>query len=761
MRPTTRASTDEQRAAVERPHAAASARACPGKAVAERRVIAAGDYLAGEFQHDADGRCAGRTSGHRRPHRRPDHRRRRAARRDRGLPPRAARLRRHRRGGPRRARRPGGHRHHQRAAHRGARALAGDLARRAETERALRDITARIAALREPEVILDRVVEEAQRLLGTDGAHLTRMGEDGTYLVPVVVAGGDGRRDPRPGCSACDFPLGGGINGLAAEQGGPIWTSDYLADPRIPHEPRRRRRRRRGWACAAWRRRRSARPVARSSARSRSRRATPRSFEPEELDLLQGLADQAAIAITNSTLLTRLTPGGGALPRPRPDDAGRHLARGSGGPFTFMADGGEALFGWAPEEVIGLHFAVLTAEESLPMALENFARRSRDPDLVRARPRSCSSARRHDVPGRGHDGLGLRGRSVGRRPGHRPRRHRAGAASSASCASRRSATASSSRTRRTSSSRPTPRAASRSCPMPMERMTGCRPTRSSAMHFSNDGRRVVPRDRRDRLGGAHGRADAAGRRASTCSGTGRPARPRRGQRDRDGRCRWPVRRGVHGSTRDIGERERLERELRESEERYRFLVEYSPDLVCSTDAEGRFTFCPRRSRGRCSGSSRPSSSASLRDDRRTERHAATAGGRFRWLVAPIRAQVPPDATAVLRTRDGRRSPWSRSARSGIDGRRAVRRGIHGAARDVSERDRLERDLRRQAGELAAGEERAHLARELHDSVTQALFSMTLVSRSVELLLDRDPEAAGPSWPSCATSSARRWPRCAR
>ena len=68
-------------------------------------------------------------------------------------------------------------------------------------------------------------------------------------------------------------------------------------------------------------------------------------------------------------------------------------------------------------------------------------------------------------------------------------------------------------------------------------------------------------------------------------------------------------------------------------------------------------------------------------------------------------------------------------------------GAHGAARDVGERDRLERDLRRQAGELAAGEERAHLARELHDSVTQALFSMTLVSRSVEMLLDRDPEAA--------------------
>jgi signal transduction histidine kinase len=69
------------------------------------------------------------------------------------------------------------------------------------------------------------------------------------------------------------------------------------------------------------------------------------------------------------------------------------------------------------------------------------------------------------------------------------------------------------------------------------------------------------------------------------------------------------------------------------------------------------------------------------------------------------------------------------------------RGVHGAVRDLRERERLERDLRRQAADLAAAEERAHLARELHDSVTQALFSMTLVTRSIELLLDRDLDAA--------------------
>ena len=74
----------------------------------------------------------------------------------------------------------------------------------------------------------------------------------------------------------------------------------------------------------------------------------------------------------------------------------------------------------------------------------------------------------------------------------------------------------------------------------------------------------------------------------------------------------------------------------------------------------------------------------------------------------------------------------------VDGRFA---GAHGAVRDISERERLEGDLRSQAAELAASQERAHLARELHDSVTQALFSMGLTLRTLEILLDTDPEAA--------------------
>ena len=197
------------------------------------------------------------------------------------------------------------------------------VAKRADTERALRDITARIAALREPEVILDRVVEEARRLLGTDGAHLTRMGEDGTYLVPVVVAGAIDA-ETQAWLLGMRFPLGGGINGLAAELGEPVWTSDYIADPRIPHDANddevAERLGLRGMAAAPLRA-----PGGEVIGTLAISSATPREFEPEELDLLQGLADQAAIAITNSTLLDPPDRVRGALPLPRRERAGPRL----------------------------------------------------------------------------------------------------------------------------------------------------------------------------------------------------------------------------------------------------------------------------------------------------------------------------------------------------------------------------------------------------------------------------------------------------
>jgi len=66
---------------------------------------------------------------------------------------------------------------------------------------------------------------------------------------------------------------------------------------------------------------------------------------------------------------------------------------------------------------------------------------------------------------------------------------------------------------------------------------------------------------------------------------------------------------------------------------------------------------------------------------------------------------------------------------------------------------------------AALEERHRIARELHDSISQALFSMTLHTRALELAAQRGAHASDdrltPGWRSCGTSRRARWPRCGR
>ncbi len=182
---------------------------------------------------------------------------------------------------------------------------------------------------------------------------------------------------------------------------------------------------------------------------------------------------------------------------------------------------------------------------------------------------------------------------------------------------------------------------------------------------------------------------------------------------------------------------RLFARLRASEERYRFIVERAPDLLFTTDAAGAFEFlsdtCERLTGWRpeelvgrpfttiVHPSSRPEVRASwgamLSDPSRE--------GRLRFL------QV---------RRDGRANPVESSARAIFtdDGQFA---GVQGITRDVSELDRIEQDRRLHAAELAVAQERAHLARELHDSVTQALFSMTLQTAAVDRLVERGETAA--------------------
>ncbi|MGH3823084.1 MAG: histidine kinase, partial [Pseudonocardiaceae bacterium] len=63
--------------------------------------------------------------------------------------------------------------------------------------------------------------------------------------------------------------------------------------------------------------------------------------------------------------------------------------------------------------------------------------------------------------------------------------------------------------------------------------------------------------------------------------------------------------------------------------------------------------------------------------------------------------------------------------------------LDGVIFDLTARKQAEEELRAHRAQQAASEERARIARELHDSVSQALFSITLHARAAELALERD------------------------
>ncbi|HXI44998.1 MAG TPA: GAF domain-containing protein [Candidatus Acidoferrales bacterium] len=100
---------------------------------------------------------------------------------------------------------------------------------KAATERSLSEIAARVAAARDPQLILQTVADEACRLIGADGAHLTLLADDGATLVPAVVAGGS---DPASAAwlTTSRFSLGSGLHGRAAATREVLWTDDSLRD---------------------------------------------------------------------------------------------------------------------------------------------------------------------------------------------------------------------------------------------------------------------------------------------------------------------------------------------------------------------------------------------------------------------------------------------------------------------------------------------------------------------------------------------------
>ncbi len=606
-----------------------------------------------------------------------------------------------------------------------------ETARRAASEHALHDIAGRLAVLGDPGEVLGRIVDEARRLLQSDGAHLTQMSEDGTHVYPVVI---DGAMDEatRDWMRTQEFPIGGGINGLAAGTGEVVWTEDYLADPRIPHEPDdvdvAERMGLRGMAAAPLRA-----PGGEVIGTLAVSYRAPRAIDADELSLLQGLADHAAIALANSRLLERLGTSEARyryLVQSSPDLIWSADAEGR---FTFLSDRSVEFFGYGPDELVGRHWAIVVHRDSLEEANRRWAgvlANPSEPQHVRLTllgpggvpvDAELSTIALVGPTGAVEGALGsVRDISEQQRLERELRdseaRYRYLVQSSPDC-------------------------------------IWLTDDEGRFTFWNENVESLLGRSSHDLVGVHFGdivAAESLPAAAETwqelqrstglvvrtrivllgADGSEVPADVSAVAIFEDGRFV-----GTHGTLRDLRGRERLERELRESEARYRFLVQSSPDIVWETDAEGRFTFA-----------SDAAIVTGWSPEELVGRHfahvvhpATMAEAVARWEDLIRDPTQVYQARFSLRHRDGHEIPIENVSTGIVRNGRLV--GAHGSARDLSERLQMERDLRRQTAELAASSERAHLARELHDSVTQALFSMTLVSRSIEMQLRSDPEAA--------------------
>jgi PAS domain S-box-containing protein len=549
-------------------------------------------------------------------------------------------------------------------------------ARLADSERALREIAARITAIRDPSDVLDQIVGEAARLLSAERAQidlLTPIDERLSWPYPESVGDEDataaGIATPRTGQIR-------GIAGRAMHEGRVMATGDYLPDRSFRHSS----------ATDAHVRRYGLRSVVAAPLVSDGgsmgvlQLATirPDAFGERELVLVEALATQASIAIANSRRTAELARSQADLARRA---ASEHGLRELAARLTAMRDPAEVLQGTVDEAI-----RVLDADAALLDLLES------DSLLLRGAYDSGLTALLDDRTLRAQTitaGEGLSGRAIAQRKALRTTDYLTDPTF----------------THTRMSDRFVRRAKLRSM--------------IAAPLLSDDGAfgtlEVFSR-RPDAFDDEHVATAAALANQAAIAITN---------------ARLILE--LDGSRRDL---EILLERVRDSESRYRLVIENSPDIVFSLAPDGRISYIsesveriggwtPAEVIGRLFSDFVPPDEVPLATRLFVEQSADPS--------APLTAEIG------LLARDGQRVPIELNSQAHVHDGRVT--SFHGVAREIGERLRFERELRDQAAALAASEERARLARELHDSVTQALFSMTLVTRSLELLLDRDREAA--------------------
>lgn len=113
-----------------------------------------------------------------------------------------------------------------------------------------------------------------------------------------------------------------------------------------------------------------------------------------------------------------------------------------------------------------------------------------------------------------------------------------------------------------------------------------------------------------------------------------------------------------------------------------------------------------------------------------------AGGSLMFYLGPLRGLAPGLTTMAV----GVVLPSFVAASYEIEAARARSQAMLG---ELQATHRQLQSYADQVEELAAMEERNRLARELHDSVSQTIFSIVLNARSAQILLERDPARVRP------------------
>lgn len=176
----------------------------------------------------------------------------------------------------------------------------------------------------------------------------------------------------------------------------------------------------------------------------------------------------------------------------------------------------------------------------------------------------------------------------------------------------------------------------------------------------------------------------------------------------------------------------MKAELRESEERFRTIADYTYDWAYWLDPDGNYVYvspsCERITGYRADEFQadpslletiiHPDDGATVTAHLREEPVEGSQAHLFEFRV-------------IARCGEER---WLEHACQPVYGSDGHYMGRRASNRDITERRRIEEALAEQAREQTVAAERSRLARELHDSVTQALYSVTLYAEATRLAM---------------------------